>query len=139
MDVIPESGVYVLVIRVRSGREIEAGALGRLRLRRGYYAYVGRARRGLSARLRRHRRGEGKRVRWHIDYLLDRACLEEIWVMPLAAGECALAAGLEGEGASREGLRGFGSSDCRCAGHLLYLGGTRPHPPRAATAVVRPT
>ncbi len=110
--------------------------MGEMDLRDGYYAYVGRAKRGLGARLACHARRQGKRLRWHIDYLLEPADLREIWVFPLSTGECAMAARLEAGGASREGLRGFGSSDCRCPGHLLYLGKNRPRPPRDAVRVI---
>jgi Uri superfamily endonuclease len=136
MESIPDSGVYVLVIPVRKACTLSAGALGRLELREGYYAYVGRAGRGLGARLARHTCRAGKRLHWHVDYLLERACVEEIWVFPLRAGECVLAARLEREGARREGLRSFGSSDCRCAGHLLYLGSVKPLPPGDSVMVI---
>ena len=42
---IPRSGVYVLLLHVRGEESLKAGALGRLDLRDGYYAYVGRAKR----------------------------------------------------------------------------------------------
>ncbi len=134
---IPDRGVYVLLMRLRKGCRLRAGALEELGLRSGYYAYVGRASRGLAARLGRHSRRHGKRLRWHIDYLLELAELREIWVFPLSVGECEMAAVLETGGASRKGLRGFGSSDCRCAGHLLYMGGKRPGPPLEPVLVLR--
>ena len=129
MQGLPQSGIYLLVVRVRSAINVTAGALGSLEFERGYYAYVGRARRGLQARLARHASADGKRLHWHIDYLLEQASLEEIWVFPLREGECELARRLEAGGASREGLRGFGSSDCSCPGHLLYVGKRRPLSP----------
>ncbi len=134
---IPDSGVYLLLVRVKEARPLRVGALGEVRLRKGYHAYVGRAKRGLRARLSRHARGEGKRRRWHIDYLLEAAVLEEIWVLPLEAGECETASGMAAGGGDREGLRGFGSGDCRCPGHLLYLGGRRPAPPAGVLWSVR--
>ncbi len=106
-------------------------------LRQGFYAYVGKAGRGLAARLERHARSHDKRPHWHVDYLLEEAPLREIWVFSLSRGECPLAADLESAGGSREGLKGFGSSDCRCRGHLLYLGAKRPEPPREALNVFR--
>jgi len=127
---LSREGVYVLVARVKRGRSLRHGVLGDLRLEPGYYAYVGRARRGLPARLARHARrgGEGKRLHWHVDFFLEVAGLEEVWVFPLGAGECALAAALEESGGDRRGLRGFGSSDCRCPGHLLFFGRAKPRP-----------
>lgn len=134
---LPRQGVYVLVARVRREHVLKHRILGNLRLRPGYYAYVGRARRGLAARLARHARSRrrGKRLFWHVDYFLELADLEEIWVLPLAAGECALAASLEESGGERGGLAGFGSSDCRCPGHLLFFGGRKPRPHGAPLAL----
>lgn len=137
MEGLPHSGIYVLVVQVSGKQTVTAGALGDLEMGEGYYAYVGSAKRGLTARLARHARRHGKSLHWHVDYLLERARLREIWVFPLQAGECGLAARLEAGGASREGLRGFGSSDCRCAGHLLYLGKRKPVPPSDSIAVIR--
>jgi len=136
MEVIPQAGIYVLVAHVSGTETVTAGAWGDLELREGHYAYIGRAKRGLPARLARHARRQGKRLHWHIDYLLERARLQEIWVFPLRAGECELASRLEGEDGSREGLHGFGSSDCRCTGHLVYLGKGKPAPPRDSVAVI---
>lgn len=133
---IPEAGVYVLILRVRALRGFGAGAWGPADLKGGYYAYVGRARRGLAARLARHARREGKALRWHIDYLLRAAGLKEAWIFPLGAGECAVARRLEERGAVRGGLEGFGASDCRCPGHLLYMGRRRPTLPADVSSVV---
>ena len=135
---LPERGIYVLIIEVRALRGFPAGAWGPADLKGGYYAYVGRAKRGLPARLARHARRKGKRLRWHIDYLLEMASLVEVWILPLSSGECALACRLEEEGASREGLKGFGASDCRCPGHLLYMGSGRPSRPDDASHAIRP-
>ncbi|NPV60294.1 MAG: GIY-YIG nuclease family protein [Actinobacteria bacterium] len=134
---LPDEGIYVLLVRVPEARVVEVGALGRLDFKPGFYAYVGRAKRGLRARLARHARGEGKRMRWHIDYLLETAVLEEAWALSLEAGECETASRLEAGGARRDGLRGFGSSDCRCPGHLLHLGELRPRAPLPMATVIR--
>lgn len=126
---LPQQGVYVLLVRAKGDSTGERKVL-RWDLRPGYYAYVGRARRGLPARLARHlrREKEGKRLFWHVDRLLEMASLEEIWIYPLESGECALASALQEMGGDRSGLAGFGSSDCRCSGHLLYFGAKRPLP-----------
>lgn len=44
------------------------GALGEIRLERGWYAYVGSARRARAARVARHL-SPAKSLRWHADYL----------------------------------------------------------------------
>ena len=136
IDGIPSGGVYVLVIRARGGERLIAGAWGTLGLVEGYYAYVGRAKRGLASRLARHFRRDKKCSRWHIDYLLENAEIEEAWVFPLQAGECDVARRLEESGARRTGMRGFGATDCRCPGHLLYFGGAKPSPPAGVVTIV---
>ena len=133
---LPEGGIYVLVIEAPAMRGFSAGAWGPADLNDGYYAYVGRAKRGLPARLARHARREGKRLRWHIDYLLEAADLKEAWILPLKLGECTLARRIEKDGASRDGLKGFGASDCRCPGHLLYMGRHRPSRPANTSNLV---
>ena len=133
---LPESGIYVLIIKARALRGFTAGAWGPADLEDGYYAYVGRAKRGLPARLARHARREDKRLRWHVDYLLKVADLKEAWIYPLRTGECAMARRLEREGARRKGLEGFGASDCRCPGHLLFMGRRRPSCPVNASGVI---
>ena len=135
---LPQQGVYVLLARVGRECTLRHGVLGNLCLRPGYYAYVGRARRGLPSRLARHARArkQGKRLFWHVDYLLEMSSLEEIWIYPLEAGECALAAALEERGGDRGDLAGFGSSDCRCPGHLLFFGSRRPWPGDDALVVM---
>jgi Uri superfamily endonuclease len=133
---LTDCGIYVLIIRVRARKGFTAGAWGPADLEDGYYAYVGRAKRGLPARLARHARREGKRLRWHIDYLLETADLREAWIYPLGKGECATVSHLEKEGAVREGLKGFGASDCRCPGHLLYMGRRKPPQPTDANRVI---
>jgi sugar fermentation stimulation protein A len=122
LDDAPDGGgLYVLVLRAERGlRGLRVGSLGRLDLPAGYYCYVGSARRGLKARLARHLRRTGKRAHWHVDYLRRRARPVEVFVAAVgAATECGLS---DAVAALADGsVRGFGSSDCRCAGHLHYF------------------
>jgi Uri superfamily endonuclease len=97
------------------------GKLGTFLFPAGRYIYTGSALSGLECRLARHRRHEKKR-HWHIDYLLEHACIEEITLLQTRERlECALNA----EALARPGARviaaRFGSSDCRCPAHLVYL------------------
>jgi len=117
LDRSPRGGVYVLLVALGRGRRLRVGRLGERTFPRGWYLYVGSAQRGLKARLRRHT-GRRKRRRWHIDYLTTVGEVAGAWVA--GAGkptECALARCL---GEAAEVVSGFGSSDCRCPGHLFH-------------------
>lgn len=110
-------GNYVLLMKLYKSQHISTGKLGRLYFTRGCYAYVGSALNGIEVRVNRHFKSN-KRHHWHIDYLLDKASIYEVFVIPKQEKlECkiALALGREFNCISR-----FGSSDCRCPGHLFY-------------------
>jgi Uri superfamily endonuclease len=124
VDCLPDNAVspsargsYILIIRLPERREISVGSLGRLDFEAGYYAYVGSALGGLKSRLSRHVRRD-KTLRGHIDYLLREAAVQEILVFDSQERTerdiARLCAG------SFRVVRGFGSSDCRCGGHLFY-------------------
>lgn len=101
--------------------KVHVGRLGCVLFRQGYHLYVGRARRGLGARLARHLRSD-KRLRWHIDYLLAVGTIQEVWVAESAEPpECAWASALSTLPGAAIAMPGFGSSDCRCPGHLVYV------------------
>ena len=112
-----KKGVYVLILKMSEPRKIKIGSLGEREYSAGFYAYVGSAMGGLEGRIGRHLRKE-KRLRWHIDHLLQFA--EVVQVMTLETGqkggECLIAQGLKGFPV----MKGFGSSDCRCPGHLFF-------------------
>lgn len=117
MNGAPQTGVYVLQIRLASEQRIAVGSLGVLRFPAGIYLYVGRALRALPSRLLRHTR-KNKPLRWHIDYLTRHARVTRVWVWPpVSTLECSTAAALA---ARMSVIRGFGSSDCRCRGHLFH-------------------
>jgi len=95
---------------------LEIGALGTIRINGGSYAYVGSAMNGLDARVARYLRPERAR-RWHIDYLVDCARLLDIVVAPCENSvECEVSRRLMLEWPV---VPRFGSSDCRCPGHLF--------------------
>lgn len=115
-----DGGLYILLLRLGRKARLEAGALGSRDFPAGWYAYAGSARRALSQRLARHLRLR-KRHHYHIDAL--RAAAEEARALAIRAttrGECELAAALRAIAASA--VPRFGSSDCRCAGHLFHFG-----------------
>jgi Uri superfamily endonuclease len=113
-------GVYVLAIDIESKVDIHVGQLGTIPFAPGKYLYVGRAKRYLQGRLRRHLRDD-KKIFWHIDYLLQDARLEDIWLKRGFTDECQTAAAiLSAIPDAFCPAPGFGSSDCRCPSHLIY-------------------
>ena len=117
-------GTYILIIRLDKSQEIVVGRLGEYCFPAGHYLYVGSALGpgGLAARIGRHLRRSAKARRWHVDYLLARAQIEEVWVAEgEARAECHWAAALsKAEGAILP-VHGFGASDCACLTHLIYF------------------
>lgn len=113
-----DAGVYIAVFRLGMDETITVGRLGTFDFPAGWYLYVGSAQRNREARLARHARRD-KPLRWHVDFLSIRA--EMIGAILIDGGkeaECRLAeelAGLFGRF-----IAGFGSSDCRCGGHLFH-------------------
>lgn len=113
-----DSGVYIAVFYLAKAGHISVGGLGRIFFRTGIYFYVGSAQRNLSARLERHGR-KHKPLRWHIDYLSCKAeMLGAITIDGPRQCECRLAKKLRAMFESA--IPNFGSSDCRCGGHLFY-------------------
>ncbi|MCL4467217.1 MAG: GIY-YIG nuclease family protein [Chloroflexi bacterium] len=115
--------------------------MGRFSFPAGHYAYLGSALGGLRARLARHLAGGGK-AHWHVDYLRPLAADVRAWALVgRERQECALAAALARQPGSSLAVPRFGSSDCRCPGHLVWLPGPpdkqlaalglRPWPPTA--------
>ena len=113
-------GSYILLVELKESQRISVGRQGIILFRKGFYTYVGSALNGLEARVARHLRQSKKRY-WHIDYLLDRAIVIRVILIPGEERiECILARGLE------QRLRcipRFGSSDCNCSGHLFFAAG----------------
>jgi endonuclease-3 len=112
-------GTYVLCFAFEGPTDVTVGALGRVGIPAGDYAYVGSAfGPGGFARVDRHRRhlsGDDDTVHWHIDALTTRseATLVGVVLCPTRDVECAVAARLP-----PGPIDGFGSSDCRCRSHL---------------------
>jgi Uri superfamily endonuclease len=116
-------GTYALLIDVPRRMTIP---IGRGRRRTGFdigtACYVGSAfgPGGLVARLRRHASTD-KKLHWHVDWLLRRARLTAaMFVASEDRRECAWARWFDSH--TEACVRGFGSSDCSCPGHLFHLG-----------------
>lgn len=116
-------GTYALILANDSVQVVTVGQLGPLELRPGWYVYVGSARGpgGLAARVGRHMRPEKKR-RWHIDYVRPHAELREVWFMHGTENrECQWAVTFAEMSRAELPFPRFGSCDCRCASHLIWL------------------
>ena len=130
---VAAKGLYLLLLRVPAGVRLHLPAAGPepTEVPTGWCVYVGSARGagGLRSRLAHHLRPV-TRPHWHIDRLrLAGAIVVGVLTIPDAPGgarplteECAVAARLaKWPGAHRNPAR-FGSSDCRCPGHLIHWG-----------------
>lgn len=116
-------GTYVLVLDAPASGEARIGKLGSIALRGGWLLYVGSAfgPGGLRARVGRHLR-KSKTLHWHIDHLLDRVDMTEVWwSSDDTKREEAWAKALRSLPWTAVPLRRFGAGDCGCEGHLVRL------------------
>ncbi len=106
--------MYFVIFKLDGNKKIRVGKLGEIEFREGYYVYVGSAKKGFSKRVKRHF-SKDKKLHWHVDYL-------SIETMALEAFRCRADEHTLAELAGRfmEGIKGFGSSDCKCYSHLFY-------------------
>jgi Uri superfamily endonuclease len=110
-------GIYTIIIELDKAMDVPVGTRRRYYFQKGYYAYVGSALSGLEQRVRRHL-SPMKKHHWHIDYLLERARIQNIiYAETGAKKECALANALFQR---LPAVAGFGCSDCRCQSHLFF-------------------
>ena len=113
-------GSYALIIRLNRAKRLTVGRLGEFYFPAGHYIYLGSALNGLESRVRRHLRRD-KKLHWHIDYLTAVAGVCQVWwVGDGVHRECLWAQEVLERGATAI-APGFGSSDCRCPTHLLYV------------------
>lgn len=114
-------GAYLLVIRLKESQRISVGNHPEETFKAGVYLYIGRDKRNVDARIARHLRKKKKHF-WHIDYLLEKAIIEDVWIRPHFYDECQTVRRIRDLlGDSLFTSRKFGSSDCSCYSHLVYL------------------
>lgn len=116
----PDSGCYQLIIKLIADRRIRVGALGIITFKEGFYIYTGRAARGLNSRVQRHLR-KVKKKRWHIDYLLEKSDIIKVIYFRGRLDECIINAEQFRKLKNARLVKKFGSSDCRCDGHLIWM------------------
>ena len=119
---LPKPGTYALILVSSFQDIVQIGRLGLLRLKPGFYIYIGSAfgPGGLKARISHHRR-LSKHPRWHIDYLRTVTGLHRVWYTydSIHREHQWAKTMLRMKNASIP-LEGFGSSDCSCKSHLLF-------------------
>ena len=123
MKMLARPGTYALVLKSSSDQWIEVGKLGRLRVRAGFYVYVGSAfgPGGLKARIAHHLKFSA-RPHWHIDYLRLSTDVTEIWfTYDSKHREHQWAKVLASIIPGSIPITAFGASDCRCPSHLFFL------------------
>jgi Uri superfamily endonuclease len=116
-----DSGSYLLWLRSDEAHSISVGALGKMDVTPGVYAYAGSAfgPGGVKARVGRHVRGEGA-LHWHVDYLRAVADLAAVWFThDDVRRECGWAEVLRNLPGATVPMDGFGASDCTCPAHLI--------------------
>lgn len=123
-DAAVDGGIYLVIFQLERSQTITIGRLGRSPFRAGHYLYVGSAQRNMRSRLARHARRR-KPLRWHIDYLAARARF--VGALMMIGGDKSLECRLAGVLAKHHPrvVPGFGSSDCRCGGHLFRVTSSR--------------
>jgi Uri superfamily endonuclease len=121
-------GAYILVAYNNRDSKIRVGSLGKLVLPKGYYCYIGSAlgkatnlenRTGRHKRIAREKKGK---LKWHIDYLLASPNVSILKIFSIETDkriECWISKLLENM--AEKTIHRFGSSDCRCKGHLHYF------------------
>lgn len=111
-------GVYLLFLKLKETKEIEIGALGRIKFEAGTYVYVGSAMKSVEKRLERHF-SEVENLHWHIDYLTAEAATFDYFVLPETSEyEEWLAEKLN---KYCEPVNDFGSSDSSQNSHLFRI------------------
>ncbi len=109
-------GSYVLIIENKKDQNICVGKLGNILFKKGFYAYVGSALNSLEGRINRHKRTD-KKFHWHVDYLLDKTEIVEVFYKENNdKEECVIAKSFS----KFDSIKGFGCSDCKCQSHLFY-------------------
>ncbi len=113
-----DRGAYLVILKAQGPVTFEAGALGEISIKPGYYIYIGSALKNLSKRINRHKK-ISKKKHWHIDYLREKT--EFHIALPIRNSgdiECLLAEALKEQ--TENITPGFGTSDCSCHSHLYW-------------------
>jgi Uri superfamily endonuclease len=118
-DVQKGHTLYAVFLELKEWNTIEIGKLGTFSFAPGVYVYVGSAKKNMEKRLARHVQID-KKKRWHLDYLRPYCQITKIISYETSIGECGLASKFKKKG--KVCVPRFGASDCKCGGHLIFLG-----------------
>ena len=110
--------LYAIFLLLQEDKTIQIGALGSFHFPKGKYVYIGSAKKNIESRVNRHDKMD-KPKRWHLDYFRPYCEITAIYTYHFPKGECALAASFLENGTRFPPQ--FGSSDCRCGGHLIKI------------------
>lgn len=113
--------LYQLLIKLESEKNIQIGKLGKFLFPRGYYIYTGSAKKNFPQRIYRHIKKK-KKYKWHIDYLLKAGKIIQIKKLIKMQSECKIHKTTIELYNGKELINAFGSSDCNCRSHLIFLG-----------------
>ena len=116
-----EPGTYVLILRSDSKQQVQVGRQGKIRLKHGFYLYVGSAfgPGGVQARVSRHCR-HNKKHHWHIDYIREFMQPVSVWYNQGSIHQEHTWAGILADLPGNSSIAGIGCSDCQCDSHLFY-------------------
>ena len=117
-------GVYSLLIELKKDQKMEIGKLGKFYFPKGFYIYTGSAMNNLEKRIERHLRKNKKKF-WHIDFFLANDFAKVISILKVKTKkkiECKLNKTILSKLNGKILVNKFGSSDCNCKSHLIYLG-----------------
>jgi Uri superfamily endonuclease len=119
-----DTGVYSLLIELKKNQNIRIGSLGKFKFPKGFYIYTGSAMSGLEKRIDRHLKKKKKKF-WHVDYFLTNKNTRIASILKIKTRqriECKLNEKILKNLDGKILIKGFGSSDCNCKSHLIYLG-----------------
>jgi Uri superfamily endonuclease len=124
----PKPGTYALILSSSNHSTIQIGRLGELKLRPGFYVYIGSAfgPGGLHARIEHHKHITQK-PQWHIDYLSSFTTFKNVWfTYDSQHREHQWAQMFQNTFSGFISVKGFGASDCKCESHLFFLKSNPP-------------
>ncbi|WP_137743132.1 GIY-YIG nuclease family protein [Robertmurraya siralis] len=116
----PSHTLYSIHLHISDEIKVEVGKLGSILFKKGEYIYVGSAKRNIIARINRHIKEE-KVQKWHFDYLRPHGIITKIITYETSIGECQLAEKLRKESGGCWPVKKFGSTDCKCPSHLIFV------------------